>query len=151
MDVMAQGSVEVREIPLLPPGDDVREAFELLRQRGVTPETYREVYELEAVPTTLVRERRARRQALDDRVRNETGRVLNERGINPQGHELDRNRLGRTNFVVLKSAIDRRVNALAGRSAGERHEFTRQELATINESFDRLFAEAAEEVLDAET
>jgi hypothetical protein len=69
-----------------------------------------------------------------------------ERRINPGGSELDRQRLGKTNLIVLKSAIDRKINASSGRAAGERHEFTRSELDAIVGRFDELVAEAVREV-----
>jgi hypothetical protein len=82
-------------------------------------------------------------------VKNEVGRILAERGINPMGAELDRNRLGRTNFVVLKAAIDRRIYTLVDRKAGERSEYSRSELDLIKASLDGLITEAEEEVFNA--
>ena len=84
---------------------------------------------------TRVRQRQAMRSSLDMRVRTETGRILQERGVNPEGRDFDRQRLGRTNFVVLKAAIDRQVNAAVGRQSGERREFTRPELDQIERDF----------------
>ena len=61
---------------------------------------------------------------------------------------LDRERLGRTNFVVLKAAIDRQVNAVAGRQSGERHEFTRPELDQIDQDFAGIVERAVGETFD---
>lgn len=97
---------------------------------------------------TRVRQRQALRGGLDMRVRTETGRILAERGVNAEGRELDRQRLGRTNFVVVKAAIDRQVNAAVGRQTGERHEFTRPELDAINDDFAGIVESAIQEVFD---
>lgn len=100
------------------------------------------------VKVTRVRQRQAMRGGLDMRVRTEAGRILGERGVNPQGSELDRRRLGRTNLIVMKAAIDRQVNALAGQGAGQRHEFSREVLDRIDEGFEDILAAAVIEVFD---
>ena len=63
-----------------------------------------------------------------------------------EGKELDKNHLNRSNFVVLKSAIDKHANQAVGKSQGERHEFVKSELDKINESFSDLVAAAVKEV-----
>ena len=88
------------------------------------------------------------RGGLDMRVRTEAAKILNERGINPQSSELDRNRLGRTNLIVMKAAIDRQVNVTAGRGAGQRHEFSRAELDQIDQGFAAIVATASNEVFN---
>ena len=95
-----------------------------------------------------VRQRQAKRLDLDTRVSTETTRILQERGVNPVGRNLDRQRLGRSNFVVLKAGIDRQVNAAVGRKARERSEFTRPELDRIEQDFDRIVERAEQEVFD---
>jgi hypothetical protein len=101
------------------------------------------------VPVTRVRERQALRGGLDMRVRTEAARILYEREISPEGHELDRQRLNRTNLIVMKSAIDRHVNAAVGHGARERHNFNHQELEQIDKDFPTIVSRAAEEVFGA--
>lgn len=149
LEVRTQSQVILEEIPLLANDSEALRAIELLAQRGYSPDEVRRAMELQPVPTTRVRERQAARTGLDMRIRNEVGRILGSRNLNPQGHDLDRNRLGRTNFVVLKAAIDSRVNEAVGRTSGERHEFTRQELDSVDEQFEQLVQEATQEVIDA--
>lgn len=88
------------------------------------------------------------RGGLDMRVRTEAARILQQRGINPEGRDLDRRRLGRSNLIVMKAAIDRRVNSVVGRGSGERHDFSRDELEQINQAFVDLVAAAINEVID---
>ena len=103
---------------------------------------------LERVPTTRVRERQALRSGLDVRVKNEAARVLHENGINPAGRDLDRQRLGRDNLIVMKAAIDRRVNATVGRRSGQRQDFSRAELDQIDQNFAAIVEAATSEVLN---
>ena len=149
LEVSSQTGVLMEEIPLLAEDEAAMSAFQLLRSRGFTVEEYRRATELQPVPTTRARERQAARAALDDRVRNEAGRILAARAINPGGQDLDRNRLGRTNFVVIKAAIDSKIDEFVGRSIGERSEFSRAQLDEINANFDRFVEEAVQEVFNA--
>ena len=149
VDIRQQNQVLVEEIPLLDTDEEARRAFEILRQRGFTPDEYQRAYEHQSIPTPRFRERQAARMALADRVQNATGQILARRSIRPQGRTLDTRRIGQSNFQVVKAAIDRKINTLVGRSNGERSEFSRQELDTIEREFDQLVLEAEGEVLNA--
>jgi len=149
-DVRGQSGVQLEEIPLIRDDADAVAALKLLQKKGYTSAEVREAFEeLEPVPVTKVRQRQAKRGGLDMRVRTETGRILNELGVNPEGRELDRQRLGKTNFVVLKSAIDRHVNAAVGHREGERRDFTRAELEQIEREFGAIVEQAVREVFNA--
>ncbi|MBU0610787.1 MAG: DEAD/DEAH box helicase family protein [Armatimonadetes bacterium] len=110
LEVREQTDVMLQEIPLLDEDEEAQAAFELLRERGLTPEDYSRA--LEQVPTVRWRERSAARAALDSRVRTDTTQMLRQRAYNPMGYDLDVRRLQRTNFVIVKSAIDRRIAEL---------------------------------------
>ena len=148
-DVRSQTGVQLQEIPLIAEDADALAALKLLQEKGYTSDQVKEAYdELEPVPVTRVRQRQAMRGSLDQRVRTKAGQILAERGINPEGRTLDRKRLGRNNFVVLKAAIDQQVNAIVGRQSGERHEFTRPELDQIEHDFEGIVERAIREILD---
>jgi len=149
IEVRGQSAVLLEEIPLIQNDPEAMEAIQALRERGYSPETVRRAMELQPVPTTRARERQAARISLDMRVRTEVGRILGGRGVNPQGLDLDRARRGRTNFVVLKAAIDEQVNRAVDRGPGERHEFTRAELDAIEARFPELVRAAEREVFRA--
>lgn len=149
-DVRSQTAIQLEEIPLIAEDAEALAALKVLREKGYTSDQVKQAYdELEPVPVTRVRQRQAMRGGLDMRVRTETGRILGERGVNPEGRDLDRQHLGRTNFVVLKSAIDRQVNAAVGRQSRERHEFTRPELDQIEQDFAGIVDRAVQEVFGA--
>lgn len=149
VDVRGQSGITLQEIPLIQDDAEAMQAIRTLQERGYSPEAVREAMELQPVPTTRVRQRQAARSGLDMRVRTETGKILSERGINPGGYDLDRNRRQRTNFVVVKAAIDRQIAAAVGRSLGERADFTRTELDTVDQRFFELLEAAQREVFDA--
>jgi superfamily II DNA or RNA helicase len=148
MEVRAQSEVRIQEIPLVQ-DDEAMAALRLLQARGYTPDDITAAYQiLQPVPTTRVRERQALRSGLDMRVRTEAARVLQQRGINPEGRDLDLQRLGRSNLIVMKAAIDRQVNANVGRGPGLRQEFSRIELDQINLAFDSIVEAAISEVIN---
>jgi superfamily II DNA or RNA helicase len=148
MEVRAQSDVRLQEIPLLQ-DDAALAAIRLLQERGYTADDINAAYEtLQAVPTTMARQRQARRRGLDMRVRTEAAQILGQRGINPEGHELDRQRLGRSNLIVMKAALDGQVNAAVGRSTKQRHDFSRAELDQIDQAFPTIITNAIVEVFN---
>ena len=149
-DVRSQDGVHLEEIPLIEEDAEALDALRLLQKKGYAPDQVYQAYNnlLEPVPTTKARERRAMRDSLDMRVKNETMRILVDRDLNPEGRELDRQCLRRSNFVVLKSAIDRQVNAAVGRQSRERHELTRPELDQIERDFQQIVERAVKEVFN---
>jgi DNA-binding transcriptional MerR regulator len=147
--VRGQSGVTMEEIPLIQDDLLAMQAIQTLRDRGYSADEVRQAMELEPVPTTRVRERQAARTGLDMRVRTEVGRILKQRRMNPQGFELDRSRRGRTNFVVLKAAIDQQVDQAVGRESGQRPDFTRADLDEIAARFRELSETAQREVFNA--
>lgn len=144
VNVQAQTDVQLQEIPLIENGDAMA-ALQLLRDAGYTANQVQEEFErLEPVPVTRVRQRQAMRSRLDARIITEVGRALAERGVSHEGHDLDRQRLGRSNFVVVKSAIDRAVNQTIGLATGNRDKATRAELDQIDENFVGIVADVLE-------
>ncbi|UZB06193.1 DEAD/DEAH box helicase family protein (plasmid) [Xanthomonas citri pv. fuscans] len=149
MEVRAQSEVQLEEIHLLE--DDEAEAIGLLQERGIIPcdfDPHRQM--LQPVQATKVAVRRAMRDGLDMRVRTEAARILHQRGMNPEGRDLDRQRLGRSNLIVLKAAIDRQVNAAVGRNSGQRSEFSQTELKQVYAGFTDLVAAAVREVFNGD-
>lgn len=142
--------------PSVPIAQQLRDDFDparplkILQDKGYTSDQVKQAYEeLQPVPVTKVRQRQAMRAGLDMRVKTEAARILHERKINPEGHELDRQRLGRTNLIVMKAAIDRHVNTAIGRETGERSDFTRPQLDQIERDFVAIVELAIQEVFNA--
>lgn len=147
VDVRSQTDVRLQEIPLINEDPDALAALKILQEKGYSADQVKDAYQaLQPVPVTKVALRRAKRASLDMRVKTEAARILGERGVNPEGQDLDRKRLGKTNLIVMKSAIDRQVNAAVGRKAGERSEFTRPQLDEIDKDFPAILERAVQEV-----
>ena len=147
VEVRAQSGIQLEEIQLLK--EDEAAAIRLLQERGIIAADFDPtIQELQPVPTTKIAKRQAARGSLDTRVRTEAGRILSQRGINPEGKNLDRQHLGRTNLIVLKSAIDRQVNTLVDHTSKQRHEFSQAELDRIDAEFANIVAAAVNEVFD---
>lgn len=147
MEVRGQSEVQLEEIQLLK--EDEAAAIRLLQERGLIDGDFDPTRQaLQPVPTTRVAQRQAMRSGLDMRVRNEAGRILQQRGVNPGGQDLDRQYRGLDNLIVMKAAIDRQVNATVGRMSGQRHEFSRAELDQIDVGFAKILVDAEGEVFD---
>jgi DNA-binding transcriptional MerR regulator len=150
IQVRSQSDVLLQEIPLIEEDVEALAMIRKLRERGYTGDVVAQAMDqLDAVPVTKVRQRQAGRAALDTRIKTEVGRIFAARKINHLGHDLDRRRLNKTNFVVMKSAIDEEANKLAGRKSGERSELTQADLNTIDADFAGIVARATKAVFDA--
>ena len=147
MEVRAQSEVQLEEIQLLE--QDEAEAIRLLQERGLIAGDFDPAKQtLQPVPTTKVAQRQALRSGVNMRVRTEAARILAERKVNPEGRELDRKFLGRSNLVIMMAAIQSHVNSTVGRTSGQRHEFTRPELDQIDTSFATIVTDSIREVFN---
>lgn len=145
LEVKAQSEVRLEELQLL--ADDEGEAIQLLKERGIIPDSFNPASEvLQPIATTKVARRQAMRAGLDMRVRSESARILSRHGINPGGRELDKKRLGRQNLIILKTAIDKAVNTFVGKDTGSRSEFSQAELDLIDTNFNEIVSSAWEEI-----
>lgn len=149
LDVRSQTDVRLEEIPLIEEDPDALAALKVLQEKGYTSDQVKQAYEeLQPVPVTRVRQRQAMREGLDMRVRTEAARILHDRRINPEGRDLDRQRLDRSNLIVMKSAIDRHINKTVGHKEGKRSEFTKPQLDQIDRDFEVIVAKAITEVFN---
>jgi superfamily II DNA or RNA helicase len=147
VDVRSQTDVRLEEIPLIAQDPEALAALTLLRGRGYTLHQVAQAFEtLQPVPVTKARQRQARRSGLDMRVKTEAARILASKKMNPEGRELDRQRLGRSNLIVLKAAIDRQIYGAVARKAGERHDFDKNDLDRIDKDFTVIVDRAVQEV-----
>lgn len=146
-EIKKQEQVSLEVIPLLKDDEELRNAIELIRSRGLTTAQLTEM--LQPLPTTKQKTRRAAKSALDGEVKNAVGRILGRRGLNHKGKTLDRQKPPRENFVVVKAALDKKVNALVGRKEKQRGEFTQEQIDLARKELRQLEAEVEKEVVDA--
>lgn len=147
VQVRSQADVDLEEVQLI--DDDHATMVQKLKADGLSIEDIAELYRLDAVPVTKVRQRQADRAALDARIKTRVGRIFANRNINHQGRELDHKRLGKSNFVIMKAAIDSEANKSIGKGFGKRSEFTQLELDAINADFEGIINRAVKEVFGA--
>ena len=130
--IREQSEVDLEEIPLIEVSDRAKEALQVLEEEGLRPNR------LERIHVTKFRQKQATLSMLDSRVKIEVGRILGKRSINPQGRELDKKHLGKTNFVVVRSAIDNQTSTYLDRSVGQRKKLSQKEYDRINAVFAEL-------------
>jgi hypothetical protein len=71
---------------------------------------------------------------------------VRDRKLNPEGHDLDIKRLGRTNWQIVKSAIDQKANAAVDCGTNERSELSQAEIDLITERLDAIEVEVGTEL-----
>lgn len=148
VEVSAQSEVHLEEIQLLP-GDEAA-AVRLLLERGkISAAQASEILQPIPIPATKVAQRQAMRARLDASIMAEAARILNQRNVDPSGRELDQKAFTKTNLIVVKSAIDKTVNAAIGKQSGKRHEVTREELDQIETEFSELVLAAEADVFES--
>jgi hypothetical protein len=149
INIVGQKNIHLQEIPLFE-DEETRRAFELLVSRNISPDMYKSAFEAhEPIRVSKVRQRQADRKGLDELTRNKVGELLHSRGINPEGKNLDKKHLGKSNFVVVKSAFDQKIMALTGIKKGERSEMTQEQLTLAIDSLDVICKEVEREYIDA--
>jgi superfamily II DNA or RNA helicase len=137
--ITAQEDIGLDAIPLLANDPDAQEAIALLASKGITVDEFREALTmLKPVPVTKQRRRRAARVALDSRIKTVAAQILASHELNAEGHELDRQHRGRSNFVVVKALLDRECNKLVDRPAGSRNQMSQAELDDIVARLDQI-------------
>ena len=143
--ILGQNNITVEEIPLLE-DEEVRKAFELLLDKNFYPDIYKTAFEQhKPIRVSKVRQRQSDRKKLDELVKNATGAILKSEGVNPQGKKLDIQHLGKTNFIVIKSAFDKKIADLTGTDIVSRSEMKQEQIDCAIDSLDRLTKEIREE------
>lgn len=137
--VTAQEGLLVENISLLEVDPKVAAAIRTLQDAGINPD---QAAELLRITPTKQSTRRANRTQLDEQVKVQVGKVLASRGLNNAGKDLDKARLGKDNFQVIKSAIDREVNAAAPSGAKKRADFTADDLTHLMTHLPKLVEQA---------
>jgi superfamily II DNA or RNA helicase len=147
VEIMHQAEVLMQEIPLLREDTEAARAIAYLKGKGYSPEAVKQAM-LVDVPTTKQKHRLASQKELDDLVKNLVGRLLFSRKLNPKGKGLDKQKPPRENFVVVKSAVDKKIYSMFSLGPGQRSEFTQSQLDDAEAQLESILTEVAEEVLD---
>ncbi len=113
------------------------EALRYLNSIGVTGDIDELLQQVDKIPVTKVRKRQAQRQALSDRVKNATGKILANLEKKPMARGLDPS-FRVNNYEYVCSRLNRHINEHVGRGAGERHDFSATELDSIDSAFPEI-------------
>ena len=142
--ITRQNGVLLQEIPLME-DENVRNAFDIFLEKGISPEIYKEMYEqLRPVKIPKAQKRQADRKALDELIKTMTGELLYRHHVNPKGKNLD-NTFVKDNFALIKSAIDRKISDLVGIGKGKRHEMTQEQIDLANDTLQEICNEVEKE------
>lgn len=146
VEITEPGDVTLEELPLLS-DERLRGALTDLLSAGYTAaDIGRAAKQLEPIPITRQERRRASQKWLDETVKTRAGLLVRAHGLNPEGRDLDTLHLGRGNWVIAKSAIDKKASATVGRGSKERGEFSQAEIDLIAERIDQIVAEVEQEL-----
>ncbi len=152
IDVRDQTFVYMEESHLLE-DENSRILEEAKRQGILSDDQIEQLRQVVRLRTSKQDERNATQAAWDTRIKTKAQQILSERGINHGGNDLDNKHLGRTNFIVLKSSIDRQVNELiathSGRKRKRRDDFTLDDWSKVEAEFDACCEAAQLEVFRA--
>ena len=143
VDITEPGAVTLEEMSLLS-DTRLREAFETLAKAGITPQDYAQ--ELERTPVTKQARRQASRKELDEIIKTRASKLLHDHKVKQDGRTLDKQHLGKTNWIVVKSAIDRKAATLTGHKTGERPDYSQEQIDAIKAGLDDIIREVEDEV-----
>jgi len=147
LEIKSQTSVRMKEIPLLENDIEAQEAIDLLRSRGYSPEQVIQAL-VHPIPTTKQNIRRADRKKLDENIKTLTGQLLIKYKKSHEGRDLDKLHLGKTNFVVVKSEIDKAINKYVGMTENERHEFSQDQLNLIEGNLNKIVSDVERRIFN---
>lgn len=136
INVTAQTNVKIKTSYLL--DDESIKAVELLKAKGLIPENFNPEEEiLQNIKPTKVQQRQAKRKLLDDLIRTKVGYMLNILGLNSEGKNLDKSYMT-SNFVFLKSKLDKEINSLIGIEKNMRNEMDIDQIELGISSIDQI-------------
>jgi len=144
-EITTQTGMEITEDHLVEMTTEQLAAYDLLVKQLGAGQLIRHL-ELHRLQPRRQDARIAAKKALDDEIKNGVARVLGNRGMKPGGRELDTNHLGRDNFVVVKSLLDKKAAILAGEALGTRGEWSPEQIEQIRKALPQLLDDVSKEL-----
>lgn len=121
------------------------EALRYLSSIGATGNIAELLQYVEKTPVTKIKKRQAQRKALEESIKNEVGKILGVLNKSPNAKGLDKSfRLNNYEFTI--ALLNKKVNRHVGKSSGERHEFTAEDLTSIESEFSDIVLIVIEEL-----
>jgi len=144
-EITTQSDVTLSEDNLVELTSEQKAAYELLLKQIGEEELIKRL-QLNRLQPRKQEIRRASRKALDDEVKNAIGRLMGAKNIKSKGRDLDKQRLGRDNFVVLKSSVDKKMAKLVGKPTGTRGEWSADQIETIRKELPVIMENISKEI-----
>lgn len=145
ISIKGQSEIHLQEISLLQ--EDDRKAIDQLKKSGYIPEDFDpEKQILKPIQATKQAQRQALRKRLDELIKTRAMQILKNNKSNPEGHDLDKSHTGRSNFIVMKSTIDRFVNSFLRKEPGTRGDLSLEELKSAIKNLNEILKKAEAEV-----
>lgn len=142
VEIVDQEEVYIEELALYKDNSQVQEALAILRANGLT-------VVLKPIQISRQSQRLASKKAFDDTVKNITGKLLGKYSVGYEGKELDKLTHERTNFVFVKSMIDKKCNSFLGVKTGSRSELSLEQIESVTQELPRIEQEVETEVFNA--
>ncbi len=144
-EITTQSGVEITEDNLTELTGEQRAAYELLVKELGADQLMKHLQFARMQPRRQDA-RRAAKKALDEEIKNAVGRVLRTKDINPKGKNLDKKHIGRENFAVVKSIVDRKAAELVGQPLDSRGEWSAEQIEQIRAALPSMIEQVANEI-----
>ncbi len=144
-EITTQTGVEITEDNLTELTSEQRLAYELLVKEVGADQLMKHLQFARMQPRRQDA-RRAAKKALDEEVKNAVGRLLKTKSINPKAKDLDKKRLGREYFVVVKSLIDHKAAERVGQPLDSRGQWSAEQIEQIRAALPEMLEEVANEI-----
>jgi superfamily II DNA or RNA helicase len=143
VEIVDQEDVFIEELALYKDNPQVQEALAILRANGLNAV-------LKPIQVSRQNQRLASKKAFDDTVKNIVGRLLGKYSVNYEGRELDKRAHEKTNFVFVKSLIDKKCNDFLGIKTGARSELSLEQIESAIKELPRIEREVESEVFNVQ-
>jgi superfamily II DNA/RNA helicase len=141
VDIVEQEEVYIEELELYKNDIEVQQALKILESKGLK-------VLLQPRQVSGQKQRIASQNALDKRVKNHAGRLLNQYGINPAGKDLDKKTHAKTNFVFVKSLIDKKINVFLNIKNAQRGELSLEQLESVEKELKSIIQDVEREIFN---
>jgi UPF0288 family protein (methanogenesis marker protein 3) len=144
VDIIEQDDVYIEELDIYKDNPEVQEALRMLEKHGL-------VATLKPIQVNRQVQRRAEKKALDETIKNLTGKILHKYSVNYEGKSLDKKTHVKTNFEFIKSSIDNKTNQFLGIKSGQRADISLEQIQLAKRELERIVSEVESEVFGAQS
>jgi superfamily II DNA or RNA helicase len=141
VDIIEQEEVRIEELDLYKDNVEVQNAIKTLKSNGLD-------VILKPIQVSKQKQRIASQKALDEKVKNFSSRILNKHNTNHGGKDLDEKMHQKTNFVYVKSLIDKEINGFIGIKSGQRGELSLEQIEVSENELAQIVSKVEKDIFD---